>query len=286
MPGGLRSGLTSLLGAALLAACSGGGATTPDASDRGLARVRVVVEANASDPHVALEAAFLRYHALSPADAALIAGAPRWATPVPGRCVTEDDDASLDRVLEAASPEADVALLDAGELVVDTDVGGLRVAPRYLPELLPFVAGVTYASRAPAGFAGSGGEITLGGTGGGELARFEVSAALPASPVPVIDGEAAPPVVELAGPPARLEVGWLGEGPGMLSIVVEGAGRRTRCWPAAAGAFALPREALALLTDGGTLAIERAIRVRMDLADLGPGALEVVSRESVPVRVW
>lgn len=281
--------LASLLGAAAslaLAACSGGGAVAPDASDRGLARVRVVVEANASDPHVALEAAFLRYHALSPADAVLIAGAPRWATPVPGRCVAEDDDVALDRALEAASPEADIALLDAGELSVDTDVGGLRVAPRYLPELLPFVAGVTYASRAPAGFAATGGEITIGGTGGAELARFEAAAPLPASPVPVIDGEAAPPVLELAGPPARLEVGWLGEGPGTLSVVVEGAGRTMRCWPVAAGSFALPSEALGLLTDGGTLAIERAIRVRMDLADLGPGALEVVSRESVPVRVW
>ena len=65
------------------AACSGGGESTPDASDRGLARARVVVEASATDPHVALEAAFLRYHALTAADAALIAGAPRWPAAIP-----------------------------------------------------------------------------------------------------------------------------------------------------------------------------------------------------------
>lgn len=291
---GALVGIAGIAGGALavaaIGACSGGGADRPpDASTRGVARIQVVLEGRGPDVTVGVRAAFLRYHAISREHAELVAGAPRRLVPSPGRCLAEDDEAALDVVLESAPPEADVELLDAGELVIAAPGLEHRVAPRYLPGLLPFVAGVAYGGVAAPTPTRPEGDLIVSAEGGGEVDRFDGVAPIPAWPVPVIDGEVGPQELELAGAPRRLEVGWLAEGAGTLSIVVEGVageGERLRCWPAAAQGFTLPSEALALLARGGSIALERAIRVRLDAPGLPLGSLEIVAREVVPVQVW
>src|SRR5262249_50886662 len=237
-------------------ACGGGDATTrgvPDAGGRTFGRLGVVLTA-ARDGSMTVGAVgrLLRYKGVDREGAQVLAGArdrdPSAPTSI-GRCGIVDDEARLDDALATAPPDAAVQMLDAGDLLVRVAGQTVKLAPRYVPEIVPFVSGVVYASEAQS-FEGSdatGGEAFIAAFGGQQVGRFVTPAGGPAAPRLLGDASG------IEGG-SDLVVSWSAETTGTRGavslVLAREGGQALRCHVADTGHYAVPAAALARFLDG------------------------------------
>lgn len=131
--------------------CAGGGDSgkgVPDAGGRTYARLIITLTA-ARDGNVTIgtSARLLRYRGVDVDSAQVLAGthaAERDLASATGRCAVIDDEALLDDALATSPPDAFVQMLDAGELLINVAGQVVKLAPRYVPDIVPFVSGVVY----------------------------------------------------------------------------------------------------------------------------------------------
>lgn len=281
-----RSGvfLTQAVVCALLcAACTGATDVrpVPDAGGRSYARLTVV----ATGTSVAVTGRLLRYKNLDADSAQILAGAPPYEGALPGACMLIDEETLLDLAISGTSPDASVRLLDAGEVLVRAAGHAVRLPPRYVPELLPFVSGVAYTAETGADTAADPvpTEVLVSAFGGEDVGAFSAAAELPPTPR-----------ITSVGEPARgssLDLAWEGRGSGTVDLVVtRDAGRSVRCRVADNGRFSVPARALGPLWDAGrsdvaTVSVERSLRTPFSAPGLDGGDVVVVARDAATVRV-
>lgn len=274
----------------------------PDAGGRTAARLRLIASLpRTGEPTLAVQAYLLRYQDLDVESAQILAGV---AVPSPesipeGRCVSVQPDELLDEALAVASPESAVQLLDAGELVVHAAGRTIRLLPRYLPEIMPFVSGVFYDVEAapavgelPPELLG-GGDVLVSAFGGEDVGRFDASATLPTAPRLVSVNRADPDGIVPIDRESNLVVRWQAPAAADEATLVviawpqTGAGE-VRCRaPAGATALSIGRAALATIPEGpAEVAIERTARVPLSAAGLRSGEIEVSVRDVAAARVF
>ncbi len=269
--------------AVLCAACTGASDVrpVPDAGGRSYARLTIV----ATGTSLAVTGRLLRYKNLDADSAQILAGAPPYEGALPGACMLIDEEMLLDLAISGTAPDASVRLLDAGEVLVRAAGHAVRLPPRYVPELLPFVTGVAYAAEAGAdpGTESAPTEVLVSAFGGEDVGAFSAAAELP--PTPRLTSVAEP------ARGAGLELIWDGRASGTVDIVVtRDAGRSVRCRVADNGRFTVPARALGPLWDAGradfaTVSIERSLRTPFSAPGLDGGDVVVVSRDAATVRV-
>ena len=225
--------------ASLPLACGGGGELR-DASQQGgsYARISVAYVHRHGDPagrvQLAAEAQFVRYRNAEAAGIeALLGAAPQDL----GR----DECRVLDRRARSGAafadgPEPEVALLDAGDLLLRGPSGQSAFQSRRYPDLVPFVAGVYYAeSEPPLDLEqGPSGEVQIIGVGGAEVGSFAATVPLPLEA----------PVAEASWDGTGIELRWTPVGdPEGLRIEVRdarGDGRSVTCAADDDGSFTIP----------------------------------------------
>jgi hypothetical protein len=267
----------------LTSACTGASdiRTAPDAGGRSYARLTIV----ATGTSLAVTGRLLRYKNLDADSAQILAGAPPYEGALPGACMLIDEETLLDLAIAGTAPDASVRLLDAGEVLVRAAGHAVRLPPRYVPELLPFVTGVAYAAEAGADpeVEVAPSEVVVSAFGGEDVGAFSAAAELPS-----------PPRLSSVGDPTRgaaLDLAWEGRGSGTVDIVVtRDAGRSLRCRVADSGRFSIPARALAQVWDSGradsaTVSVERSQRTPFSAPGLDGGDVVVVSRDATTVRV-
>jgi hypothetical protein len=266
----------------LCAACAGGEIHgVPDAGGRSFGRLSIVLAASDDGATVSAVGRLLRYRNLDVDSAQILAGAGgrarAEAAPL-GSCALVDDDARLEEALAAASPDSAVQLLDAGEVTIRVAGQAVRMAPRWVPEILPFVSGVMYktsgeATALPAARATE--EALVSAFGGEDVGAFVARAAVP--PAPRIGsfavGEGGATVAwDVAAAPA-----------GTVTVVLARAGGPSlRCRAPDVGRFAIPLPAGSGFTTGGayTVTVERSARASFRARGLDVGELVVSVRDS------
>ena len=253
----------------------------PDAGGRSYARLTIVSTAGA----LTVTGRLLRYKNIDADSAQILAGAPPYEGALPGACMLIDEETLLDLAIAGTTPDASVRLLDAGEVLVRAAGHAMRLPPRYVPEVLPFVSGVAYAAEAgvdPATDTAPA-EVLVSAFGGEDVGAFSAAAELPVSP-------------HLGGvtEPARgapIELAWEGRAGGTVDIVItRDAGRSLRCRVADNGRFVVPARALAPLwgdgrADTATISVERSQRTPFSAPGLDGGDIVVVARDAATVRV-
>jgi hypothetical protein len=273
----------------------------PDAGQSRFARVLVdVALPRDGEPSVASQARFVRVTDMDVEAAQVLAG----ATAVPaellpaGRCVRLSTERLVDDALNTASPDAQVNMMDAGDLVVLAAGRPDRLAPRYMPEIIPFVSGVGYASESPATSApldlSDDAEVQVSGFGGPDVARFDTSVRLPSAPVITavggIDPAEAPVVIDRG---ADLDVAWAEPSPrGDDLVVVDigwAGGDSLRC-RAVGTHLVVPQAVLADALRGAdatslTVSVARVRRVPWSAPGLDGADLIVSVRDVVPARL-
>jgi hypothetical protein len=288
--------IPGLVLAAFALACSGG-RTTPDAPGPSLGQVQVTLTLpREAPPVVTTSARLLRWRDLDGVSAVALAGetAPVLA---PGQCAVTDAEGLLEDALSATTPDSNVQLLDAGEIMVTAAGRSMRLLPRYQPEIVPFVSGVVYDVEplsaddlVPELVAG---DVFVSAFGGEDVARFDTAASLPALPRLVsIDGRdpASEPLLEISR--ARdLELVWTSGGrlgDDLITVILAWGGGELRCRPAEPGRLRVPEARLAAVPDGTevVIAVERSARQPFAAPGLEAGELEVSVRDAVPVKVW
>jgi hypothetical protein len=222
-------------------ACGGGGELR-DASQQGgsYARITVAYVHRHGDPagrvNLSAEAQFVRYRNTE-ADGieALLGAGPQELRP--GECRVVDRRARTGAAFNSGGPDAEVALLDAGDLMVRGPAGQSSLQPRRYPDLVPFVSGVYYSeSEPPLDLAeGPTGEVQVLGVGGAEVGPFAAAVPLPLEL----------PLVEASWAGTGIELRWAPDGePGGLRLDVRDArGEGTRsvsCAVADDGGFTIP----------------------------------------------
>ena len=294
---------------ALALACAGATVTScgtaadparfvPEAGGRSFARMAVLMTAP-RDGSVTVAAAgrLLRYRGVDLDGAQVLAGArDRERDPV-GRCqvrIDKDDEAQLEDALATAPPDATVQMLDAGDVLVRLAGQTVKMSPRFVPDIVPFVSGVVYDGET----SGSDAEIDLGSRdaavvafGGQQVGSFAIAAEVP--PVPrlmTLAGTAADanPGVD-AG--AELPLTWAaGDGHGTVTITVaRDAGPTLRCRVQDSGHFTIPAPMLARVADafrGDNLAVavERSRRSPFAAPGLDSAEVEITTRDVVTLR--
>lgn len=279
----------------LLVGCSGDVGhfrPPPDAGGSSFARLRITLTVpRDGDPALATEARLLRFRDLDADSAQILAGAtvPSLESLAVGRCVRVDGEDLLEDALATSSPDAQVAMLDAGELVIRAGARTVRMAPRYVPEVLPFVSGVVYESDAsgqgalPPPEVRAGDEAFVSAYGGEDVGRFDAVAAIPGAPHIASIGTA-------GGERRDLELRWTidsvdGDAPADGVIVsVAWAGGELRC-RAAGGSFTVPAELLPPAGTDAQIAVERIARTPFTAAGLDAADIEVGVRDVVAARV-
>ncbi len=282
----------ALAGAVWALSCSGGDGRTgaPDAGGQTIARLTVVVTApRGGDGDVTTAAQLVRFRDIDAEGAQLLAGGTPAAADFPpaGRCARVDAAALVDETLASLSPEASVEMLDAGNLVFRVAGRAVALAPRYVPELLPFVTGAAYDGERSGAVAGVAspleldqpGEAWASAAGGDDIGRFEAQAQIPA--VPWISTARVDGGVLVAWPAGERATG----GDETVVIAIEGNGAELRCRAADVGRFVIPWSQLGELpgADGATLAVERSARAPFAAAGLDAGELLVTVRDLVPL---
>jgi hypothetical protein len=274
----------------------------PDAGQSRYARVRVdVALPREGDATVTTEARFLRVTDLDAEAAQVLAG----ATEVPpellplGRCVRVSADRLVDDALASASPDAQVTMLDAGDLVVQAAGRPDRLSPRYIPEIVPLVSGVWYESEAtdttnaPPVYVGDDAYVQVTGFGGHDIGRFDSSVRLPPAPtvsrIGGVDPSEAPIVIDRN---ADLDVAWQAAPRGDDAFVVSldwGHGQLLRC--RSEGTHLVVKQAeLADALRGVeaanlTISVERIRRVPWAAPGLDAADLVVSVHDVVPARL-
>jgi hypothetical protein len=189
----------------LCAACGAAsdGRSIPDAGGPSYGRLSILLGA---DGAISAGGRLVRYRNLDADRARVLAG----VGDAPGAgCTLVDDEVRLDEALAETPPEAVVQLLDAGELTMRIAGETVRMQPRYVPDIVPFVSGVMYRSELLSHDAATE-DAWVTAAGGEQVGQFTARAAVP--PVPRIDG-----VTHSNG---GLEVRWSGLGRGTVTITV------------------------------------------------------------------
>lgn len=285
------------------AGCADPGAGFPDVPDAGtntFARLRLALTLpRDGHPLLATEARLLRYRDLDPESAQILAGAatPAHETIAPGHCVRLDGDALLHDALASASPEAAVRMLDAGELVVTAAGRTMRLTPRWVPEIVPFVSGVIYevdgvGAVLPPPELRDGEEAVVSAYGGPDVGGFDASAAVPAAPRAIdVNGQDPADGSVTLDRGASLDVRFRTDARAEeIALVISWPDGELRCRAAEPGRVLVPSATLAAALDGVELetvelAIERAARAPFWAAGLEAGEVEIVVRDVVSVRV-
>src|SRR5262249_14781161 len=148
------------------------------------ARVAVVLTApREGGVTVGANGRLLRFRGVDLDNAQVLAGArDRERTPL-NRCSVVDDDTQLEDALATSPPEAAVQLLDAGEMLIRAGGQTVKVAPRYLSDIVPFVSGVVYDGEASEASAELGAdEARITAFGSQQVGGFDVATELPSMP--------------------------------------------------------------------------------------------------------
>jgi hypothetical protein len=283
--------LETVLGAVVLAtSCAGSDPTrgVPDAGGKTFARVGLVLTTAHGEVTVGAVGRLLRYHGLDRDSAQVLAGAlDREATTL-GRCALVDDDARIDDALATAPPDAAVQLLDAGDLLVRVAGQTVKLVPRYVPEIVPFVTGVVYSSEIQADGADlGGGAAFISAFGGREIGRFVSQADVPAAPHLLGDGGSVDAGADLA-------VSWTADAAaphGTVSIVVAREnGPALRCHVADTGRFTISGAALTRVVDAARgeaigLSVERSKKTTFSAPGLDAAEVEVTVRDLITLHV-
>jgi hypothetical protein len=220
----------------------GGGGELRDASQQGgsYARISVAYVHRHGDPashvHLSAEAQFVRYRNTE-ADGieALLGAGPQELRR--GECRVVDRRARTGAAFNSGSPDPEVALLDAGDLMVRGPSGQSTLQARRYPDVLPFVAGVYYAESEPALDLeqGPNGEVQVLGVGGSEVGPFAAAVPLPIE-LPLVDASASGTGIDL-----RWSPGFEPEGLRVDVRDARGEGARSvSCVAADDGAFTIP----------------------------------------------
>jgi hypothetical protein len=274
----------------------------PDAGQSRFARVRVEVSLpRDGEPTVTTEARFLRVTDLDLEAAQVLAGAtslPAELLP-PGRCVRTSAERLVDDALASASPDAQVTLLDAGDLVVQAGGRPDRLTPRFVPEIVPFVTGVWYDSetdptQAAPLYLDDDASVQVTGFGGHDVGRFDTEVRLPHAPVVTrvggVDPAEVPAVIDRG---ADLEIHWATAPRGDDTIVVSlgwSRGELIRCRADEATRIVIKRELLAEALRGVdaanlSIAVETSRRAPWSAAGLDAADLIVSVRDVVTARL-
>jgi hypothetical protein len=308
--------LCTLGTALLLPACTGGGIDrgVPDAGGRTYARLGITLTL-AREGHVTIgtSARLLRYRGIDVESAQVLAGslatardlAPRErpagpeAGPGDVRCGLMDDEALLQDALATSPPDAVVSMLDAGELLVHVAGQTLKIAPSYVPDIVPFVSGVVYDAEllaleplADVGPEG-GEEAFVAAFGGPQIGRFMAPAEVPVAPrllsVNGVDIEGGRAQVERD---AEISLSWAPDpserGPIQI-VLASDFGPALRCLAPDTGRFVVPatlvtRLGEALRDEPLTLALERTRRTPFSAPGIETAEVEVTVRDVVILR--
>ncbi len=271
----LRAGLCL----ALATACAGAGAGhgVPDAGGETFGRLAVTLTvAQGGGMSVASTGRLVRYRNLDAESAQVLAGVPA-EVPALGRCVLADAESNLEDTLATAPPDAVVQMLDAGEILVRLAGQSVKLSPRYLPDVLPFVSGVAYDSDMPSVAPlepAAREEALITAFGGEEVGPFSTSVEVPA----------VPHILALVRGDNGLSVTWTQEGEDHVTVVLSrDTGPSLRCSVADSGQLLVPAADLGRFLDGGhgdaTVAVERARHGRFAAKGLASGELVVTMRE-------
>jgi hypothetical protein len=204
---------------------------------------------------------------------------PAVAAPL-GRCALVDQEADLEDALAAAPPDAVVQMLDAGEILVRLAGQSVKLSPRYVPDVLPFVSGVAYDSDAPAAAPLEPAfreEALVTAFGGEEVGPFTATVEVPA----------VPHITALSRDEGRgLDVTWTragGSADGITVTLQRESGPSLRCAVGDTGFLVIPPVELNRFLDAGrgevTVAVERARHGRFAAKGLASGELVVTMRE-------
>ncbi len=301
-------GISARWGVALLIAgvsCAGDGARTqspPDAGQSRFARVRLdIALPREGEPTVSTEARFLRVTDMDLEAAQVLAGAtapPAEMVPA-GRCARFSAERLVDDALASASPDAQVLMLDAGDVAVLAAGRPERLSPRYIPEVIPFVSGVLYESNVGLAassslLVGDDAEVQVSGFGGHDVGRFDTQVVLPPAPVMTrvagVDPGEAQVVLERG---ADLEIMWResasrGDDSVIVSVSWEG-GESLRC-RVEGTRWVVPSAALVDVWRHGdldtlTIGVERVRRVAWSAPGLDAADLVVSVRDVVLARL-
>jgi hypothetical protein len=228
-------------------ACGGGGELRDAAQAGGsFARIAVSFVHHHEDPpsqmQLETEALFVSYrNAEADGVEALLGTSPAGGELRRGECRTTDRQARFTAAFNPDGPDAEVVLLDAGEVQLRLALGPVSLAPRRYPELVPFVSGVYYGDRQPSADLDRtlGGDVLVLGSGGPEVGPFAASVVVP----PDL------PLAQVTPLRQGLDLRWTaGREPDGVRVEVRGArGDGSRILSCAApddGAFLVPAAAL------------------------------------------
>jgi hypothetical protein len=273
-------------------ACTGGAGdrNVPDAGGRTYARLAITLTVAREGPlTIGASGRLLRFRGVDAETAQVLAGSPSAASdvsgPPQGRCAVIDDESVLDDALATSPPDAAVQMLDAGELLVHVAGQTVKLAPRYVPDIVPFVSGVVYDAELSAlePFAEAPEEAYLAAFGGQQVGRFLAPAEVPPAPrLLSVEGDR----------DADLAITWTPDpsARGPLEIVLAGdLGPSARCRVPDTGSFVIPaavtaRVAEAVRDEPLALALERTRRTPFSAPGIETADVEVTVRDVVSVR--
>jgi hypothetical protein len=269
----------------------------PDAGGRTFARLTVVMTAP-RDGGVTVAAAgrLLRYRGVDLDGAQVLAGASDRERAPLGRCTIRDDEAQLEDALATAPPDAAVQMLDAGDLLVRVAGQTVKMSPRFVPDIVPFVSGVVYDGETSASdtFVDldlSSRDAAVVAFGGQQIGGFVTAAEVPAMPRFLsVSGRAAEGSLAL-DTAADLPLTWAaGDAHGTITLTVaRDTGPTLRCRVQDVGHFTIPASALAGVSDSARgenvgLTIERSRRSSFSVQGIDSGEIEVTARDAVTLR--
>jgi hypothetical protein len=291
----LRRGFVIL--SLLAAGCTGRDAVR-DMGEQARSLVRVDLsytrQAGSAETRFDAQAHFVRYRAFDPAGVPTILGLADFDSIPLDSCRVADGRAELDEALAISEGEerggvpAELALLDAGRLELRGPGDRALLRPHRYPELVPFVAGVSYGDDASTLSLQLGQPYQVVGEGGEEVGPFVASAMAPRA-FPSLQvgplGRAGGLVSDLDvrwadgsdGEPLRLEVKW---------ATRQGA-RAVRCRVRDDGDFAVPHDAFEAMPQAAqaTLTATRVARGRLFAPGVGHGELTLSLREVAALQV-
>lgn len=280
-----------------LAGCAApgeGGKGVPDAGGRTYGRLAITLTAaREGNVTIGTSARLLRYRGVDVDSAQVLAGTPAAERDLAaglGRCAVLDDEALLDDALATAPPDASVQMLDAGELLVHVAGQTLKLAPRYVPDIVPFVSGVVYdaelAALEPVDWpAESRDGAFIAAFGGQQIGRFVAPAEVPA-----------PPRITSASYERGGEVAlsWANDDGatrgGPLQVVLSSdapGGAAVRCVVEDTGRFVIGATLAARVAASAaplTLSLERTRRTPFSAPGLDGAEVEITSRDVVTLK--
>jgi hypothetical protein len=284
------------LACGVLLSCTGGGPDrgAPDAGSSTYARLAITLTtAREGNITIGTSARLLRYRGIDVESAQVLAGSPAAAREPLGAasggaaCSLIDDSALLDDALATSPPDAAVQMLDAGELLFHVAGKTVKIAPRYVPDIVPFVSGVVYDAElstpadAPFLDAETPNEAYIAAFGGQHVGRFLAPAEVPSVPrLTSVTG----------GRDADLALTWVPEARGQVQVVLAGEyGPAVRCIVPDTGRFTIPAALTARVGDAVrgeplTLAVERSRRTPFSAPGLESAEVDVTLRDVFVVR--